>query len=596
MDYGDQVAVAARIAREHPQVAAIERGRFGAVLLDEYQDTGEAQRVLLTELFGRGHAVTAVGDPRQSIYGWRGASAGNLERFGADFAGDEPAGQSGLTVSFRNGEQILGVANVVAGGIPIRGLADAPLTPGPGREGAGRVVVALHESVADEATWIAERVTGLGSPDGGRLPWGEIAVLARRRSHFPRLEAALRARGVPCEVIGLGGLLGRPEVVDVVSTMRILADPAAGGALVRLLTGPRWRLGPRDLEALGRRARRIAVTRGLAAAPPDQPGAGAPHGAPAEPDFDAVDERSLVDAVDDPGPASAYSDEGHRRLAMLRDELRRLRRWTSSSLPDLVMAVVRELDLDVELASRPGVRAADALLDVDRLVEVAEDFVASGEDPGLSAFLAYLDTAEERERGLEVEVAEPDGQRVQIMTVHAAKGLEWDAVFVAGLTHEVFPVAGRPVSDWTKQLSTLPFPLRGDRGELPVLDWSGTTDQVAARAALDEFREACRTRGALEERRLAYVAVTRAQGSRLLRLLVGHRGQAARTLGPPDRDPRRLRRRRGPRRGVGTGARGRRRQPDGDRARVRNLALRPARAAPRRSRLRGRPGAQQRQP
>jgi len=514
MDYGDQVALAARITRGHPEAAELERGRFAAVLLDEYQDTGEAQRVLLTELFGRGHAVTAVGDPRQSIYGWRGASAGNLERFGADFAGDRPAGQSGLTVSFRNGEQILGAANVMACGIPAVGPADAPLTPGPGRAGTGRVVVALHETVADEAAWVADRVAALGSPAGGRLPWGQMAVLARRRSHFPRLDAELRARGVPCEVVGLGGLLGRPEVVDVVSTLRVLSDPAAGAALLRLLTGPRWRLGPRDLDALGRRARRIALTRGLA--PPGVAAAAgaAPAATPAvvtEPDFDPVDERSLVDALDDLGPASAYSAAGHRRLALLRDELRRLRRWTSSSLPDLVMAVVRALDLDVELASRPGVRAGDALLDVDRLVEVAEEFAEAGDDPGLTAFLAYLDTASERERGLEVEVAEPDGERVQIMTVHAAKGLEWDAVFVAGLTKTVFPVEGRPVADWTKQLATLPFELRGDRDELPVFDWAGSTDQVAARDALDEFRDACRARGALEERRLAYVAMTRAR-------------------------------------------------------------------------------------
>ena len=249
MDYGDQVAIAARIARDHPEVAEIERGRFAAVLLDEYQDTGEAQRVLLTSLFGRGHAVTAVGDPRQSIYGWRGASAGNLERFGDDFAGDEPTGSSGLTTSFRNGEGILGVANVVAGGIPVRGALAARSTrrcvPGPAARAPGEAVVALLDSVADEAEWVADQVHALGDAATSRLgtavPWGQVAVLARKRSHFARLEAALRARGVPCEVVGLGGLLTRPEVVDVVSTLRVLADPGAGGALLRLLTGPRWR-------------------------------------------------------------------------------------------------------------------------------------------------------------------------------------------------------------------------------------------------------------------------------------------------------------------------------------------------------------------
>ena len=224
-----------------------------------------------------------------------------------------------------------------------------------------------------------------------------------------------------------------------------------------------------------------------------------------------VDERSLVDALDDLGASGAYSEPGYQRLVRLRDELRRLRRWTASSLPDLVTMVVRALDLDVELASRPGVRPVDALLDVDRLVEVAEEFVGSGEDPGLVAFLAYLDTAQERERGLEVEVAEPEGERVQLMTVHAAKGLEWDAVFVAGLAQDVFPVGRRPVADWSKQLATLPFPLRGDRDELPELDWLGATDQDDAKTRVEAFQQACRDRGALEERRLAYVAVTRAR-------------------------------------------------------------------------------------
>ncbi len=511
MDYGDQVAVAAQIAGAHPEVGEIERGRFGAVLLDEYQDTGEAQRVLLTSLFA-GHPVTAVGDPRQSIYGWRGASAGNLERFGADFAGAQPAGSSRLTVSFRNGAAILGAANLVADGIPVRGdEGDQHLRPGPGREAAGRVVVALHPTVVDEADWVAEQVAGLGR-GGAAIDWGKVAVLARKRSHFPRLESALRDRGVPCEVVGLGGLLHEPEVVDVVSTLRVLADPTAGAALVRLLAGPRWRLGPRDLDALGRRARRLAVRGhwGVTGGPVAGAADGGDDDLP-DPEYDAVDERSLVDALDDPGDPASYSADGLARLLRLRDELRRLRRLSASSLPDLVMAVVRSLDLDVELASRPGVRASDALLDIDRLVEVAEEFVASGEDPGLLAFLAYLDTAEERERGLEVEVAEPDGSRVQLMTVHAAKGLEWDVVVVAGLTKTVFPVDNQPVADWTKQCATLPFPLRGDRSELPVLRWEDAGDQVAAHELLAEFRQGCQDRGALEERRLAYVAVTRAR-------------------------------------------------------------------------------------
>src|SRR5439155_2347220 len=87
------------------------------------------------------------------------------------------------------------------------------------------------------------------------------AVLIRLRAQIPAIEAALRGRGLPVDIVGLGGLLDTAEVRDVVSTLRILADPADGAALLRLLTGPRWRLGPRDLVALYRRAQAIATAR-----------------------------------------------------------------------------------------------------------------------------------------------------------------------------------------------------------------------------------------------------------------------------------------------------------------------------------------------
>ncbi len=508
MDYGDQVAVAARIARSHPEVAEIERSRFGVVMLDEYQDVGEAQRLLLTSLFAPGHPVTAVGDPRQSIYGWRGASAGNLERFLDDFRSAQSSGAAAsavatcgqdstrLSVSFRNGEPILEVANAVAAGIRVRGLGSWALTPGPGRVGTGRVLCALHETVADEARWVAEQVAELGAAG---TPWSEMAVLARKRSHFPRVETELRARGIPCEVVGLGGLLLEPEIVDLVSTLRVLGDPSAGNAVVRLLTGARWRIGPADLAALGGRARRLAGGR------PGMTRGGL------DPEYDVIDERSLADALDDLGAAGAYSAEGFRRLSVLRDELRSLRRWTAQALPELVMAVARSMCLDIELSAQPGVSPGDALLNIDRFVEVAEEFVATGDDPGLLAFLAYLDAAEERENGLEIDLADSDGNRVRLMTVHAAKGLEWEAVFVAGLTKCVFPVENQPVADWSKQVFALPFPLRGDSDQLPTFAVTDAADQPEAKAALDAFRAACKQRAALEEQRLAYVAVTRAK-------------------------------------------------------------------------------------
>jgi len=497
MDFGDQMSIAARVADAFAEVGRAERARYAAVLLDEYQDTGHAQLTMLRGLFGAGgHPVTAVGDPAQAIYGWRGASAANLRRFAAHFrtALAEPAPVLPLTVSFRNDELVLDVANALSAELRDEGIDVPELSPGPRGE-PGVVRAALLETVAGEAEWVASEVAGVWE-GGGRT----VAVLCRRRSQFDAVAAALRARGVPVELVGLGGLLATPEVRDLVSTLQVVSDPTAGAALARLLTGARWRVGGRDLAALWRRARSLAGRPGESA--------GATR--------DAVADASLVEALDDPGPPDLYSADGYRRLAALGAELAALRRRTAQPLPDLVADVERTLLLDVEVAAAPdrdparGPAAGRAHL--DRFAEVAADFSVDAEVPTLGAFLAYLAAAEDAERGLEAGVADVATGRVQVLTVHAAKGLEWDVVAVPGLTAEVFPdrEASRS-SGWATGVATLPYPLRGDGADLPVLDVGTPRDQKGLDDARKEFVEACRERGLREERRLAYVAATRAR-------------------------------------------------------------------------------------
>ncbi len=361
LDHGDQVELAARIAARHPEVGAAERGRYQVVLLDEYQDTSHAQLVLLRALFGGGHAVTAVGDPCQSIYGWRGASAGNLRRFAEDFPARSGARTPVrlLSTSFRNTGRVLDAA----ARLQARLRAEAPdvplLVPAPERNNRGAVTVALLPTVLDDAEWIAGQAAALlalpagSAPDGQPWPDGQaagvrpsdIAVLCRKRSQFAPLRRALESRGIPCEVVGLGGLLSVPEVQDIVATLRVLHDAAASDALARVLTGPRWRIGPRDLVALGRRARDLA--RGTddqardgydqaAALTVDESGVPQPHlradeddEAGHEPVADALAEAvtdltaqtgSLVEALDDLGDPAGYSEAGYARLSALADE------------------------------------------------------------------------------------------------------------------------------------------------------------------------------------------------------------------------------------------------------------------------------------
>ncbi len=497
VDFADQMTVAAHLG-QLPEVGAIERERYAAVLLDEYQDTGHAQVETLRGLFAHGHPVTAVGDPFQSIYGWRGASAGNIGRFARTFlqASGAEATVFPLATSWRNDKLVLVGANAVAA--PLRtGVTTVELRPAPAA-GDGSVELARTRTVEDEARWVAARMRAAWDvrPPGQRT----AAVLVRRRSQIPLLSEALQAENLPVEVVGLGGLLTTPEVVDVVSTLRVLVRHDAGTSVARLLTGARWRIGARDLAALQHRSRHLARP-----AAPD--GGGLVSAAAAEP-------SSLVEALDDLGPADSYSPEGFRRLSALSDELRRLRRRLSAPLAELVADVERTLAIDVEVAARAD-RAHVGRAHLDRLLDVAADFAAEADEATLTAFLAYLEAAEDEENGLDVGEIVVDAERVQVLTVHGAKGLEWDVVSVPGLVDGVFPAKAVSVN-WARARHELPGPLRGDRDDLPTLRLADAADRKEVHERLSAHHAALTDRHQQEERRLAYVALTRARSALLV--------------------------------------------------------------------------------
>ncbi|MCZ2823858.1 MULTISPECIES: ATP-dependent DNA helicase [unclassified Modestobacter] len=528
IDYADQVSLAARVAVSSAEVGRRERARWRVVLLDEYQDTSVGQLRMLEALFGGpgGHPVLAVGDPRQSIYGWRGASAGTIERFARTFPGtpERPAERLTLSTSWRNDRAVLAVANTVAAALPepeqpLPDLQSSPVA------GGGAVRCGLYETVAEETEALADRLEqcwkgtapatgrGDGDTDGGRVPRPTIAVLARRRAQLPGIAAALRARGLPVEVVGLGGLLDVPEVSDVVATLRVLVDPSAGDALGRLLTGARWRIGPRDLAALEARSRALVRERRSPSPEPVEDGTPPQAGAPASPVLPR-ERGSIVEALDDLGRPEAYSAEGHRRLRRLANELSGLRSRLGESLPDLVDEVVRSLGLETELASHPDVTPGGARAHLDALHEVAAEFSELAELPSLPAFLGYLADAEVRERGLEPGEVAVNPEAVQLLTGHSAKGLEWDVVAVPGMTVGQFPAKGDASDSWIRDPGAVPVDLRAtDRAELPRLHLPvpGSGDQAAVRDALEDYVEEWKDFGLAEEIRLGYVAVTRAK-------------------------------------------------------------------------------------
>ena len=493
IDFGDQVALAAELAEAVPEVGLAERERAAVVLLDEYQDTSVAQRRMLVGLFGAGHPVTAVGDPCQAIYGWRGASVANLDCFPAHFplVTGAPAPTYTLAVNQRSGGRLLRLANTVAAALRQR-HAVVELTAPPGKADLGETVVALHAFWQEEAAWLAGQIKA--AVDAGTEP-GECAVLVRARTDFGDLHAALTAAGLPVEVVGLGGLLALPEVADVVATLEVVDEPTANAALLRLLTGPRWRLGTRDLARLGEQARQLLVVDGLA----QQREVDALEDAVAG--VDPCDVVALADALERPGH-EGWSVDALQRVTALGAELRLLRQSRDEPLLDLVHRVVEVTGLDVELAASPEAVQARRRETLSAFLDVVAQFQDLEGESSLPSFLAYLRAAEEHERGL--DTVTPSGSNaVQLLTAHKSKGLEWDLVACPDLTAKVFPAEA--VRDrWITSSWVLPGPLRGDADDQPDL-------AALTKDGLSAYKTACQEHLEREERRLGYVAFTRAR-------------------------------------------------------------------------------------
>ncbi|MFC5169310.1 UvrD-helicase domain-containing protein [Streptomyces mutomycini] len=529
LDFGDQIALSAELALTRPEVGAILREEYRVVLLDEYQDTSVAQRLLLAALFGggggngtAGHAVTAVGDPCQAIYGWRGASVANLDDFPHHFphADGTPATRYSLSENRRSGGRLLHLANGLAE--PLRAMHEGveALRPAPGAERDGMVRCALLRTHAEEIDWLGDSLAHLVRTG---TPPGEIAVLCRTAGDFPRIQAALVARDVPVEVVGLSGLLHLPEVADLVAVCEVLQDPGANASLVRLLTGPRWRIGPRDLALLGRRAR-LLVHRsapGDDGADPDLRLAEAVEG------IDPAEVISLADALDtflESGGSEddqlPFSAEARVRFARLATELRDLRRSLADPLMDVLHRVLATTGLEVELSASPHALAARRRETLANFLDVAAGFAAVDGEASLLAFLGFLRTAAQYEKGL--DNALPGGENtVKVLTAHKSKGLEWDVVAVPGLVGGQFP-STQSRDSWTSQPQVLPHALRGDAATLPVLD---TFDAKGLKA----FKEEMKGHQHTEELRLGYVTFTR---PRSLLLGSGH------WWGPSQKKPR----------------------------------------------------------
>ncbi|MBB5434807.1 ATP-dependent DNA helicase [Nocardiopsis composta] len=510
LDYAELVRVAANLLSD-PEVLARERAAREAVFVDEYQDTDPAQEELLRALAGDGRDLVAVGDPDQSIYGFRGADVRGILDFPRRFpdAGGEPAPVVALRTCRRSGPALLRASRGVARRLPAapspdggpvnahRELAPVPDAP----EGEARVLT--MESPTQEAAVIADVLRRAHLVDG--LPWSRMAVLVRSATRqVPVLRRALLAAGVPVAVAGDElPLAAEPVVRPLLLLLRCGLHPASldPDTAHELLVSPFGEADTVRLRRLGRALRRLELDAFAADGGPDGGPAGADRAAEEAEDGGRPRPRSsavlIADALRDPreltlvDPAVA---EPARRIARLlaavSDTAAR-----GGSAEDVLWEVWKASGLGDRLlraSQAGGRRGAAADRDLDAVVALFENAARYCDRLPPGAPEGFLEDLEAQEiPGDTLAEHAPEGESVRILTAHRSKGLEWDLVVVAGVQE----------GDWPD------LRLRGSLlGVEELVDTaSGFAPEASAAGA------AVASKLLDEERRLFYVAVTRAR-------------------------------------------------------------------------------------
>jgi DNA helicase-2/ATP-dependent DNA helicase PcrA len=487
VDFADQMRLAVELLQTDPDLVTNLKLQYQCVLLDEYQDTSVAQQQMLLLAFGDGHSVTAVGDPLQSIYAWRGASAETTRSFPYLFRtkSGEPAKVLSLSENYRSAESILAAANKLISPVRAANPGAIELTQGNLEFGSGEVLVGCFEKSTDEVAGIVQQVQAL--LETGTKP-DEIAVLGRTSSTLLKIHEALTAEQIPAALIGVETISKTPEVVEIISLIEAAADPLASAAVARLLISPRLNIGDRDLAALAHRAGEIAAE---VVVDPDYP---------AEfKSLDSLTQASLADALSDLGTVQ-LSAAGKLRMQQLAADIDSIRNVNNAV--DAVWKAIMLLNMDIELFANPTSRITQRSNVIAGFVDLIRSWSESTDDPSVAAFITWIKTARRFDSVPKIEVPLVDGA-ISLLTIHRAKGLEWPHVFVPDVTKTVFP-SSRGRSVFTAVVDAIPHSLRGDRNSLPV-------DPVADRNSLTEFKDQVRQYSLEEELRLAYVAVTRAQ-------------------------------------------------------------------------------------
>ena len=398
VDFDDLLLLPVQMLAQHPRELEKYQRRFQYVLVDEYQDTNRAQYQLVKHLAGGHGNLCVVGDDDQSIYGWRGADIRNILDFKKDFT---EAHVVRLEENYRSTPEVLDLANVVISANTGR----MGKTLRPTRGSGERVTAARCLDERDEADYVVERITERRAQAGGSLR--DFAIVYRTNAQSRALEEALRKRTVPYRLVGSVRFYDRREVRDLMSYLKLIANPADDEAFRRAVAAPKRGLGDTTIEQLSLAARAAGVPMLAAALRPDLLGTIRPA-------------------------ARGALGEFARLIATFREAAR------EAGVDELLRQVVEGIRYD-EYLKAEGPEGADRLENVRELITGAAELVSDEEgEVGLTPLDHFLQKAM---LVAELDKLGPDADAVTMMTLHNAKGLEFPVVFITGLEDGLFPLA-----------------------------------------------------------------------------------------------------------------------------------------------------------
>lgn len=389
MDFDDLLGVTVELLRTQPQVLGHYRGRFGNVLVDEYQDTNPVQNDLVMLLGEEHRNVCVVGDLDQSIYAFRGADMRNLLEFEHTFP---DATTVVLEQNYRSTQNILDAANAVIANNTARKPKDLWTDEGPGEP----IVRFQGDDEAEESQWVAHQISSLH--ERGDLRWSDVAVFYRTNAQSRVLEEQFLRSGIPYRVVGGLRFYDRREVRDALAYLKVVANPTDEVSVKRVLNTPKRGIGDQTVGRLDAYAHAHGVTFMDALRRWDDAGAGARAARGIESFTNLIDELS---AELDRGP-------GH-----------------------LLEQILERSGYAAELDAEHTLEAEGRQENLAELVGMAAEYGTVDEFLEQVSLVADTDQLPDE--------SDPTDTGVVLMTLHSAKGLEFPVVFLVGMEEGVFP-------------------------------------------------------------------------------------------------------------------------------------------------------------